>query len=107
MAKHKHVVADDAQAHHEGEGGAIMSEVTSRTEESQSRAYDLREEIETKLSQATGICTLIGGAGGDKAISEAASAATELLDDVQEAFKELLDIYKVGPRTVEPTLNQP
>jgi hypothetical protein len=40
-----------------------MSKVTARTEESQARAYDLREEIETKLSQAKGICTLICGAG--------------------------------------------
>jgi hypothetical protein len=41
-----------------------MSEVTARTEAShdeESRAYDLREEIETKLSQAKGICTLICG----------------------------------------------
>jgi hypothetical protein len=69
-----------------------MSEVTSRTEESQSRAYDLREEIETKLSQAKGICTLICGAGGDEAISEAASAAEDLIEGVEKALGELRGI---------------
>jgi hypothetical protein len=74
-----------------------MSKVkAARTETSpdeESRAYDLHEEIETKLSQAKGICTLIcGAAGGDKAISESASAAEDLIEGVEKALDELRDM---------------
>lgn len=75
-----------------------MSKVTAaRTEESSdeqsSRAVDLHFEIETNLSQAKGICTLIcGAAGGDKAISESASVAEDLIEGVEKALDELRDI---------------
>jgi hypothetical protein len=65
-----------------------MSKVTVRTEaspdEQSSRAADLSIEIETKLSQARAVCTLICGAGGDEAISEAASAAEDLIAGVEK-----------------------
>jgi hypothetical protein len=73
-----------------------MSKVTAaRTEASseEQRAADLYFEVETKLSQAKGVCTLIVGAHGvDEAISESASAAEALIERVEEALDELRDI---------------
>jgi len=74
-----------------------MSKVTARTEaspdEQSSREVDLYFDIETKLAQAKGICTLIcSAAGGDKAISESASAAEDLIEGVEKALDELRDI---------------
>jgi hypothetical protein len=73
-----------------------MSKVTAASteassEEQSSRAVDLYFEIETKLSQAKGICTLICSAG-DNAISESASAAEDLIEGVEKALDELRDI---------------
>jgi hypothetical protein len=71
-----------------------MSKVTvARTEASsdeESRAVELYFDIETKLSQAKGICTLICGAhDADDAITESASAAFDLIDGVEKALDEL------------------
>ena len=72
-----------------------MSKVTAaRTEESpdeESRAVDLYFDIETKLAQAKGICTLFCPVG-DNAISESASAAESLIEGVQKALDELRDM---------------
>ena len=74
-----------------------MSKVKASTEASpddqSSRAVDLYFDIETKLSQAKGICTLICGAHNvDDAISESASAAEDLIEGVEKALDELREM---------------
>jgi hypothetical protein len=77
-----------------------MSKVTAvRTEaipeEQSSRGYDLCEEIDKKLGQARGICGVLMEAQSiDDPISEALSAAEELIEDAEKAFDELRDIYE-------------
>lgn len=69
-----------------------MSNVTAAKTEASSddRAVELYFDIETKLSQAKGICTLIYGAhDADDAIAESASAAFDLIDGVEKALDEL------------------
>ena len=69
---------------------AAAARTEASPNEQASRAVDLHFEIQIKLSQAKGICTLICGAHNvDDAISESASAAEDLIEGVEKALEEL------------------
>jgi len=58
--------------------------------EQSSRAWDLAEEIEKKLTHARAVCgVMIHMNDIDEVIEEALSAAEDLIEDAQKAFKEL------------------
>ena len=82
-----------------------MSKVKARTdptpaspEEQSSRAVDLYFEIETKLTQAKGICGLLCGADANAFVPGAADAALDLIDGVEKALDELQASSTGAPR---------
>lgn len=64
------------------------------SEERSSRAYDLSEDVDKKLAQVRGICgSMLSVPGVDEPVAEALSAAEDLIEYAQKAFKELRHIY--------------
>jgi len=68
-----------------------LASTEASADEQSSRAAELPLEIETKLAQAKGVRALIAEVE-DNAISEAASAAEDLIESVEKALDELPDI---------------
>jgi hypothetical protein len=75
-----------------------MSKVTSDSSDEQaSRAWEFMEEIYTKLAQARGICGLfvmMNPATIQDQISNAMSAAEDLIEAAQKGLDELRDVKR-------------
>jgi hypothetical protein len=76
------------------------SDTEARSGEQSRDAFDLRDEICKKLSQADGICTVICSMSdmANTPVSASLWAASELIDDAKEAVDKL---YEQASRSAE------